>query len=219
MDARAQIVDIGILNSDAFSLGVVIEQKDSGETASHGAAFGGLSFGANGGQPGVASTNLAFKVGVKAGPLDIGANIITGSEAGDASLGGDSTYKASAFALGLGVGLNLGAITPFLNIWSPSASSELAGAKTETSTSNTNIGVDYALNETSGVSFSSVTRESTVTTAGGETKTKKAAIELGYNTNIGGSAVKVGFVNATETDAFEKAVTVSWLRIRFQQSF
>ena len=219
MDARAQIVDIGILNSDAFSLGVVIEQKDSGEPDSHGAAFGGLSFGANGGQPGVASTNLAFKVGVKAGPLDIGANIITGSEAGDTALGGDSTYKASAFALGLGVGLNLGAITPFLNIWSPSASSELAGAKTETSTSNTNIGVDYALNETSGVSFSSVTRESTVTTAGGETKTKKAAIELGYNTNIGGSAVKVGFVNATETDAAEKAVTVSWLRIRFQQSF
>ena len=219
MDARAQIVDIGILNSDAFSLGVVIEQKDSGEADSHGAAFGGLSFGANGGQPGVASTNLAFKVGVKAGPLDIGANIITGSEAGDTALGGDSTYKASAFALGLGVGLNLGAITPFLNIWSPSASSELAGAKTETSTSNTNIGVDYALNDTSGVSFSSVTRESTVTTAGGETKTKKAAIELGYNTNIGGSAVKVGFVNATETDASEKAVTVSWLRIRFQQSF
>ena len=91
--------------------------------------------------------------------------------------------------------------------------------KTETSTSNTNIGVDYALNDTSGVSFSSVTRESTVTTAGGETKTKKAAIELGYNTNIGGSAVKVGFVNATETDASEKEVTVSWLRIRFQQSF
>ena len=85
-----------------FSLGVVIEQKDSGETASHGAAFGGLSFGANGGQPGVASTNLAFKVGVKAGPLDTGANIITGSEAGDESLGGNSTYKASAFALGLG---------------------------------------------------------------------------------------------------------------------
>ena len=219
MDARAQIVDIGILNSDAFSLGVVIEQKDSGEPDSHGAAFGGLSFGANGGQPGVASTNLAFKVGVKAGPLDIGANIITGSEAGDESLGGNSTYKASAFALGLGVGLNLGAITPFLNIWSPSASSELAGAKTETSTSNTNIGVDYALNDTSGVSFSSVTRESTVTTVGGEAKIKKAAIELGYNTNIGGSAVKVGFVNATETDASEKEVTVSWLRIRFQQSF
>ena len=165
MDARAQIVDIGILNSDAFSLGVVIEQKDSGEAASHGAAFGGLSFGANGGQPGVASTNLAFKVGVKAGPLDIGVNLITGSEAGDTALGGDSTYTASASALGLGVGLNLGNITPFLNIWSPSASSELAGAKTETSTSNTNIGVDYALNETSGISFSSVTRESTVTTS------------------------------------------------------
>ena len=81
---------------------------------SHGAAFGGLSFGANGGQPGVASTNLAFKVGVKAGPLDIGVNLITGSEAGDTALGGDSTYTASASALGLGVGLNLGNITPFL---------------------------------------------------------------------------------------------------------
>ena len=42
MDTRAQIVDIGILNSDALSLGVVIEQKDSGEAASFGAAFGGL---------------------------------------------------------------------------------------------------------------------------------------------------------------------------------
>ena len=130
MDNRARVVDIGILNSDAFSLGVVIEQKDSGEAESFGAAFGGLSFGGNGGQTGVASTNnLAFKVGVKAGPLDIGANLITGSEAGDESLGGNSTYKASAFALGLGVGLNLGAITPFLNIWMPSASSELAGGK------------------------------------------------------------------------------------------
>ena len=101
----------------------------------------------------------------------------------------------------------------------PNASSELSGYKIETSTSNTNIGVDYALNETSGVSFSSVTRESTVTYAGGEDKIKKAAIELGYNTNIGGAAVKVGFVSATETDVNEKAVTVSWLRVRFQQSF
>ena len=42
MDTRAQIVDIGILNSDAFSIAVVIEQKDTGEAASHGAAFGGL---------------------------------------------------------------------------------------------------------------------------------------------------------------------------------
>ena len=219
MDTRARVVDIGILNSDAFSLGVVIEQKDSGEAESFGAAFGGLSFGANGEQPGVASTNLGVKVGVKAGPLDIGANLITGSEAGDESLGGNSTYKASATALGLGVGLNLGAITPFLNIWMPNASSELNGGKTETSTSNTNIGVDYALNETSGVSFSSVTRESTVTYAGVEAKIKKAAIELGYNTNIGGAAVKVGFVSATETNSSEKDVTVSWLRVRFQQSF
>ena len=173
MDTRARVVDIGIINSDAFSLGVVIEQKDSGEAESFGAAFGGLSFGANGEQPGVASTNLGVKVGVKAGPLDIGANLITGSEAGDESLGGNSTYKASATALGLGVGLNLGAITPFLNIWMPNASSELNGYKTETSTSNTNIGVDYALNETSGVSFSSVTRESTVTYAGEKLKLKK----------------------------------------------
>ena len=121
----------------------------------------------------------------------------------------------------MGVGLNLGAITPFLNIWMPSSSTELAGGYNgETSTSNINIGVDYALNDTSGVSFSSVTRESTITPkVGTEAKIKKAAIELGYNTNIGGSAVKVGFVNATETDASEKEVTVSWLRIRFQQSF
>ena len=97
-------------------------------------------------------------------------------------------------------------------------------AKDEITTSNTNIGVDYALNDTSGVSLSIVTRESTqtITPAEGsasESKTKKAATELGYNTNIGGSAVKVGFVNATETDASEKDVTVSWIRVRFQQSF
>ena len=220
MDIRARVVDIGVLNSDAFSLGVVIEQKDSGEAESFGAAFGGLSFGGNGGQTGVVSNNnLALKVGVKAGPVDIGVNLITGSEAGDTALGGDSTYKASAFALGLGVGLKFGIVTPFLNIWSPSASSELAGEKTEMTTFNTNIGVDLAFNETSGISFSSVTRESTVTRGSGETKTKKAAIELGYNTNIGGSAVKVGFVSATETNSFEKDVTVSWLRVRFQQSF
>ena len=225
MDIRARVVDIGVLNSDAFSLGVVIEQKDSGEASSHGVAFGGLSFGGSE-RSGVASTNIAFKVGVKAGPLDIGANLITGSEAGDESLGGNSTYKASATALGLGVGLNLGAITPFLNIWMPNASSELvsgAYAKTETSTSNTNIGVDYALNDTSGISFSSVTRESTATYTYNlfitERKNKKTAIELGYNTNIGGAAVKVGFVSATETNSFEKDVTVSWLRVRFQQSF
>ena len=79
MDARAQIVDIGILNSDAFSLGVVIEQKDSGETASHGAAFGGLSFGANGGQPGVASTNqaLAFLVLVSPSPAVTVLSLVT----------------------------------------------------------------------------------------------------------------------------------------------
>ena len=45
LDARAQIVDIGILNSDTLSIGLVIEQKDSGEAASFGAAFGGLTFG------------------------------------------------------------------------------------------------------------------------------------------------------------------------------
>ena len=44
----------------------------------------------------------------------------------------------------------------------PSTTSENQLRKDETSTSNTNIGVDYALNETSGISFSSVTRESTV---------------------------------------------------------
>ena len=281
LDNRAQIVDIGILNSDTLSIGLVIEQKDSGEAASFGAAFGGLTFGnyqnisAEAGdqvdntfasdavtaandavaaaivagnlrdsdlataaaaqdrldainaantanstvQSGVASTNIGIRAGVKAGPLDLGLTFVSGSEAGDASLGGNPAYKASGTALGLGVGLNLGAITPFLNIWMPSTTSENQFGKDEITTSNTNIGVDYALNDTSGVSFSSVTRESTVTTAGGETKTKKAAIELGYNTNIGGSAVKVGFVNATETDASEKEVTVSWLRVRFQQSF
>ena len=164
---------------------------------------------------------------MKAGPLDLGLSFVTGAEAGDTSLGGNPDYKASGTALGLGVGLNLGAITPFLNIWMPSTKSENQLRKDETSTSNTNIGVDYALNETSGISFSSVTRESTVKvttmvaggTVTGESKTKKAAIELGYNTNIGGSAVKVGLVQATETDASEKDVTVSWIRVRFQQSF
>ena len=31
LDTRAQIVDIGILNSDTLSIGLVIEQKDSGD--------------------------------------------------------------------------------------------------------------------------------------------------------------------------------------------
>ena len=174
-------------------------------------------------QSGVASTNIGIRAGVKAGPLDIGLTFVSASEAGDASLGGNPAYKASGTALGLGVGLNLGAITPFLNVWMPSTTSENQLGKDEITTSNINIGVDYALNETSGVSLSIVTRESTNTitnrVAAPESKTKKAATELGYNTNIGGSAVKVGLVQATETDASEKDVTVSWIRVRFQQSF
>ena len=225
LDTRAQIVDIGILNSDTLSIGLVIEQKDSGEAASFGAAFGGLTFGsythigsdatvdvstvaakeavktasesvaraivagtlnnsllsnqtnaqnrldainaantANSTvQSGVASTNIGIRAGVKAGPLDIGLTFVSASEAGDASLGGNPAYKASGTALGLGVGLNLGAITPFLNVWMPSTTSENQLGKDEITTSNINIGVDYALNETSGVSLSIVTRESTKT--------------------------------------------------------
>ena len=115
-------------------------------------------------QSGVASTNIGIRAGVKAGPLDLGLTFVSASEAGDASLGGNPAYKASGTALGLGVGLNLGAITPFLNIWMPSTTSENQLGKDEITTSNTNIGVDYALNETSGVSLSIVTRESTNTT-------------------------------------------------------
>ena len=49
------------------------------------------------------------------GAVNVGVVLVSGAEAGDAALGGDASYKASASALGLGVGLNLGAITPFLN--------------------------------------------------------------------------------------------------------
>ena len=252
LDNRSSVVDFGFKVGDSLTLGLAIEQSDSG--AVHlGTAFGSIGYGGYGNLerddegnialddegnstslPGAPVTNTGIKVNYSGGAVSVGLVVVSGAEAGDAALGGDASYKASASALGLGVGLKFGAVAPFLNIWMPSTKSENADGSDETNTSATNIGVDFALNETSGVSLSIVTRASTYKDTDADSvitegETKVSSTELGYSTKVGGAnfylgyvgatAVKVVAAAATETDAAEKEVTVSWIKVRFQQSF
>ena len=68
----------------------------------------------------------------------------------------------------------------------PSTTSENADGSDETNTSATNIGVDFALNETSGVSLSIVTRASTYKdtsiVTGGDDELLKTKLKLQYGT-------------------------------------
>ena len=254
MDNRSSVVDFGFKVGDALSLGLVIEQSDSGLN-NLGTAFGSIGYGdyANSGcsgddgdrtvtNCGVSASNTGIKVNYSGGPVSVGLISISASEAADVASGSESsTYKASASSLGLGVGLKFGAVAPFLNIWMPSTTSENAVGSDETNTSATNIGVDYALNETSGISFSIVTRLSskkdTLVGAGTrESRTAAAATEIGYSTKIGGANFYLGYVSAAyahnpryaTTVADETAltatseidlVTVSWLKARLQSTF
>eukprot|EP00800_Vazella_pourtalesii_P018907 TRINITY_DN623_c0_g1_i1.p1 TRINITY_DN623_c0_g1~~TRINITY_DN623_c0_g1_i1.p1 ORF type:complete len:435 (-),score=58.72 TRINITY_DN623_c0_g1_i1:35-1339(-) len=239
LDNRSSVVDFGFKVGDSLTLGLAIEQSDSGATPL-GAAFGSIGYGyygpattcSNQTTCGAPATNTGIKVNYSGGAVNVGVVLVSGAEAGDAALGGDANYKASVSALGLGVGLKFGAVAPFLNIWMPSTKSENAAGNEETSTSNTNIGVDYALNENSGVSLSIVTRASTRkrTAAGAATavegETKVSSTELGYTTKVGGANFYLGYVGATissdpntATADGDGEVTVSWIKARLQQSF
>ena len=229
LDNRSNVVDFNYKLGDSLSVGLALEQGDSGE-GSLGSAFGSIEYGnySAGGAP--SGFNTGIKVNYASDLVNVGLVVVSGSEAGSTDLGGDKDVKSSASAFGLGIGLSFGALKPYFNLWNPSAKSEDSVGSDETTSSTTQFGVDFALGESSGVGFSAVTRSTSYkdkSKATGaedidELKIGNSGIELGYVTKLGTADFKAGWVSVTETveqGENKPKVAVSWIRVRLQQSF
>ncbi len=244
LDNRSNVVDFGYKLSDSLKVGLALEQSSS-EQPALGKAFGSINYavraeknsdgenyfwygntdGATADKKGAPSGfNTGIKANYSSDLVNVGLVVVSGSEAGSKDLGGSDDYKASASAFGLGVGLSFGNLKPYFNLWSPSAKSENSRGSEETSSSTTQIGVDFALGESSGVGFSTVNRSTEYKVKSGDTendpvKITNAGIELGYVTKLGTADFKAGWLSVTEKVGDDEEWAVSWIRVRLQQSF
>ena len=225
LDNRSNVVDFNYKLSDSLKVGLALEQGDS--KGSLGTAFGSIGYGnySAGGAP--SGFNTGIKANYSSDLVNVGLVVVSGSEAGSEDLGGNEDVKSSASAFGLGIGLSFGNLKPYFNLWNPSSKSENESNSDETTSSTTQLGIDVALGESSGVGFSMVTRNTSYKAKEGtveaeELKIGNSSIELGYVAKLGTADFKAGWVNITETAEQGKAkpeVAVSWLRVRLQQSF
>jgi hypothetical protein len=234
LDNRTNVAQFGFDIGDSLKLGLALQAADSVEGLG-GSAFGSIDYGNN--EPGTEGTvqgglgNIGLKANFAGGPLNIGFVLVS---AGESSLAAstDSGYEATASAIGLGVGLDLGVIKPYLNIWNPSTTSKnTADGEDKTVTSNTQFGVDLALGEHSGVGLAIVNRTTTYTDTAGtagatetEDKTEVSTVELGYKTKLGGTTFQAAYVSDSikatpANDAPTSEVSVGWIQVRLQQSF
>ena len=242
LDNRSNVVDFGYKLSDSLKVGLALEQSSS-EQPALGKAFGSINYasfttknsdgedyllygntvtGDNEGAP--SGFNTGIKANYSSDLVNVGLVVVSGSEAGNKDLGGDENYKASASAFGLGVGLSFGNLKPYFNLWNPSAKSENSRGSEEISSTTTQIGIDVALGESSGVGFSTVNRSTEHKIKSGDTeddpvKITNAGIELGYVTKLGTADFKAGYLSVTEKFGDDKEWAVSWIRVRLQKSF
>ena len=239
LDNRTNVAKLGYDIGDNIKIGVTFEAADS-RTGLGGKAFQSIGYGSYGSvdpssdiSSGVNQNglgNLGINVNLGLGIIDLGFVLINAGEKSDPDLGSaDNEYEATASSFGLGVGVNLGNIVPYLNIWNPSSTSKNDRGEDETVSSATQIGVGIGFGESSGIGVSIVNRASTRTTTPIATKTEEedktttSTFELGYSTNLGGATFQAAFDSATfkyeDPNKTESEVTVSWIKLRLQQSF
>ena len=226
LDNRSEVVDLGYKLSDSLKVGLALEQGDSGN-GSLGSAFGSISYGNYSKKGTPSGFNYGIKANYSSDLVNVGLVVVSASEAGNKDLGGDENVKSSASAFGLGIGLSFGNLKPYFNLWKPSSKSEDESNSDETTSSTTQLGIDVALGESSGVGFSMVTSNTSYKAKEGtveeeELKIGNSSIELGYVAKLGTADFKAGWVNITETAEQgdnKPEVAISWLRVRLQQSF
>ena len=231
MDNRSYVSLISFKIGDALSIGVALEGFDS--NSAPGSAFGSIDYGSYNPSSSVSSSGpLAHNLGIKAnfnsGLINAGIIVLSGGEKENDDAVATSTattgYEATVSGFGLGVGLNIGALKPYLNLFSPTTTSKNNTGEDETTNANTQIGVDLALGESSGVGLSIVNRTSTrkdTPSSGTSTETEQSAseTEVGFSTKLGGAALKAGLVTSNYKHSDSDEVGVTWLRVRLQQGF
>ena len=188
-------VSLGYKINDAMSA-TVAYQKSSDTNDLCGA--GEWEDGEAAGNSGTSTTGTGFGFNGTFGPASVGLTICNASteDVGAAAVDPSSLATTSS-TMGLGVGIDLGDIDPFISYGTYKADGSSSSNGTEYSGSE--FGLTYSLGSDTIILYIG-NYEATTTTAGtaGNALTH-SGMELGYNTKVGPAALKVGYGSQTRS--------------------
>ena len=210
-------VSLGYKINDAMSA-TVAYQKSSEADDMCGA--GEYVDGEATGNTGTSTTGTGFGFNGTFGPAAVGVTICNASTE---DVGGPSTDPSSlattSSTMGLGVGIDLGDIDPFISYGTYKADGSSTSNGVEYSGSE--FGLTYALGSDTVILYIG-NYEATTTTAGtAGNPLAYSGMELGYNTTVGPASLKVGYGSQTrsQTDGASDGYAMTDIEVAMSYSF
>ena len=147
---------------------------------------------------GTSTTGTGFGFNGTFGPAAVGVTICNASTEDTGGPTTDPTSLATTSStMGLGVGIDLGDIDPFISYGTYKADGSSTSNGTEYTGSE--FGLTYALGSDTVVLYIGNYEETTTTSGTAGNPLTKSGMELGYNTTVGPASLKVGYGSQTHS--------------------
>jgi len=188
-------VSLGYKISDAMSATVAYQKSgDTEDMCGAGEWYDGEAAG----NSGTSTTGTGFGFNGTFGPAAVGITICNASteDVGAAAVDPSSLSTASS-TMGLGVGIDLGDIDPFISYGTYTADG--SSTKNGVEYSGSEFGLTYALGSDTIVLYIGNYEETTTTSGTAGNPLTKSGMELGYNTTVGPASLKVGYGSQTHS--------------------
>jgi hypothetical protein len=210
-------VSLGYKINDAMSA-TVAYQKSSEADDMCGA--GEYVDGEATGNTGTSTTGTGFGFNGTFGPAAVGVTICNASTE---DVGGPTTDPSSlattSSTMGLGVGIDLGDIDPFISYGTYKADGSSTSNGVEYSGSE--FGLTYALGSDTVILYIGNYEETTTTAGTAGNPYAYSGMELGYNTTVGPASLKVGYGSQTrsQTDGATDGYAMTDIEVAMSYSF
>jgi len=188
-------VSLGYKINDAMSATVAYQKSsDSDDMCGAGEWYDGESTG----NSNTSTTGTGFGFNGSFGPAAVGLTICNASteDVGGAAVDPSSLATTSS-TMGLGVGIDLGDIDPFISYGTYKADGDSTQNGVEYSGSE--FGLTYALGSDTIVLYIGNYEETTTTSGTAGNPLTKSGMELGYNTTVGPASLSVGYGSQTHS--------------------
>ena len=210
-------VSLGYKISDTMSA-TVAYQKSSDSDDLCGA--GEWEDGESSGNSGTSTTGTGFGFSGTFGPASVGLTICNASteDVGSASVDPSSLATTSS-TMGLGIGIDLGDIDPFISYGTYKADG--SSTKNGTEYSGSELGLTYALGSDSVVLYIGNYEETTTTSGTAGNPYTFSGMEVGYNTTVGPASLSVGYGSQTraQTDGTYDGYSMTDIEVAMSYSF
>jgi len=210
-------VSLGYKISDTMSA-TVAYQKSSDSDDLCGA--GEWEDGESSGNSNTSTTGTGFGFSGTFGPASVGVTICNASTEDMGSSSVDPTSLATTSStMGLGIGIDLGDIDPFISYGTYKADG--SSTKNGTEYSGSELGLTYALGSDTVVLYIGNYEETTTTSGTAGNPYTFSGMELGYNTTVGPASLSVGYGSQTraQTDGTYDGYSMTDIEIAMSYSF